>query len=173
MRPPISDDPGLVSGDPLAYLFVHDLKPESRGSVRISSPDPGVLPIVDHGFLSDPAGQDAATLAAGIRLARRLATTRAMDGLLEGELLPGSGQGGALAANMRNSVGGYWHPVGTCKMGPAGDAASVVDASGRVHGLTNVYVADASIMPTIPRANTHLPVVALAERIADLLRERS
>jgi Choline dehydrogenase and related flavoproteins len=58
-------------------------------------------------------------------------------------------------------------------MGPAGDAASVVDASGRVHGLTNVYVADASIMPTIPRANTHLPVVALAERIADLLRERS
>ena len=173
MRPPISDDPGLVSGDPLAYLYIHDLKPESRGSVRISSPDPGVLPIVDHGFLSDPAGQDAATLAAGIRLARRLATTRAMDGLLQGELLPASGQGGALAAYMRNSVGGYWHPVGTCKMGPAGDAASVVDASGRVHGLTNVYVADASIMPTIPRANTHLPVVALAERIADLLRERS
>ncbi len=69
-------------------------------------------------------------------------------------------------------MGGYWHPVGTCKMGPASDADAVVDASGRLHGFANVYVADASIMPTIPRANTHLAVIAIAERIADLLRER-
>ena len=69
-------------------------------------------------------------------------------------------------------MGGYWHPVGTCKMGPESDAGAVVDASGRLHGSANVYVADASIMPTIPRANTHLPVIAIAERIADLLRER-
>jgi choline dehydrogenase-like flavoprotein len=57
-------------------------------------------------------------------------------------------------------------------MGPASDAQAVVDASGRLHGFANVHVADASIMPSIPRANTHLPVIAVAERIADLLRGR-
>ena len=173
VRRSISDDPGHVPGDPLAHLYVHAMKPESRGSVRIGSQDPGVLPLVDHGFLSDRAGQDVATLAAGIRLARRLATARAMDGLLQGELAPGPDlDEDELAEYVGRSVGGYWHPVGTCKMGPASDAEAVVDASGRLHGSANVYVADASIMPTIPRANTHLPVIAIAERIADLLRER-
>ena len=172
LRRSISNDTGLGPEDPLAYLYVHDLKPESRGSVQIVSQDPGILPIVDHGFLSDAAGQDVATLAAGIRLARRLATARSMKGLLQRELVPGSASGDdELAEYVRGSVGGYWHPVGTCKMGPASDAEAVVDARGRLHGFANVYVADASIMPTIPRANTQLPVIAIAERIADLLRE--
>ncbi len=57
-------------------------------------------------------------------------------------------------------------------MGPAGDAGAVVDPTGRLHGSANVYVVDASIMPTIPASNTHLPVIAVAERIAELLRER-
>jgi choline dehydrogenase len=172
VRPPISDDP-RPPGDPLAHLYVHVMKPESRGSVRIDSRDPGTLPIVDHGFLSDPAGHDAAALVDGIGLARRLATTSVMDELLQDELAPGALDEDALASHMAGSVVGYWHPVGTCKMGPESDAGSVVDASGRLHPSTNVYVADASIMPTIPRANTHLPVIAIAERIADLLRARS
>jgi choline dehydrogenase len=173
VRESFSDDPRLAAGGQLAHLFVHVLKPESRGSVRIGSQDPGALPIVDHSFLSDAAGQDAATLAAGIGLARRLADASAMKGLLEGELVPGPERGGGeLAEYVQRSVGGYWHPVGTCRMGPASNAQAVVDASGRLHGFANVYVADASIMPSIPRANTHLPVIAIAERIADLLRER-
>jgi choline dehydrogenase len=56
-------------------------------------------------------------------------------------------------------------------MGPAGDPEAVVDATGRVRGFANLYVVDASIMPTIPRANTHLAVIAVAERIADSLRD--
>jgi choline dehydrogenase len=173
LRESLSTDPRLLPGEPLAHLFVHGMKPASRGGVRIGSPDPTALPIVDHGFLSDESGRDAATLASGIRLARRLGATPAMDGLLEGEVAPGADAGDdELSQYMRTTVGGYWHPVGTCKMGPANDPEAVVDASGRLHGFGNVYVADASIMPTIPRANTHLPVIAIAERIAELLEAR-
>jgi choline dehydrogenase-like flavoprotein len=67
------------------------------------------------------------------------------------------------------SVRGYYHPVGTCRMGHPEDTNAVVDGSGRVHGLANLVVADASIMPTIPRANTNVSVLALAEAIADSL----
>lgn len=173
MRESFSEDPRIAREGQLAHLFVHALKPESRGSVRIGSRDPGSLPIVDHGFLSDTAGQDVRTLAAGLGLARRLANAHAMNGLLEGELVPGPEcVDDDLAEYVRGSVGGYWHPVGTCKMGPARDADAVVGANGRLRGFANVYVADASIIPSIPRANTHLPVVAIAERIADVLRAR-
>jgi choline dehydrogenase len=172
MRPPLSDDPGQVPQDPLAHLYIHALKPASRGSVRIGSSDPGVLPIVDHGFLSDLGGHDAAILVDGIGLARRLANAQAMEGLLSAELAPGQAAGAdEIAEYVHRSVGGYWHPVGTCKMGPASDVDAVVDATGRLRGSENVYVADASIMPTIPRANTHLLVLAIAERIAASLRE--
>ena len=141
--------------------------------MRIGFARSAVLPIVDHGFLSDDEGRDVTTLASGIRLARRLAAAPAMEGLLRDERAPGPGiPDGGLEGYMRGSVGGYWHPVGTCRMGPAGDAGAVVDPTGRLHGSENVYVADASIMPTIPASNTHLPAIAVAERIAELLRER-
>jgi choline dehydrogenase len=170
VRASISGDPPRPTGDPLAHLYVHVMKPRSQGTVRIDSTDPAVVPVVDHGFLSDAAGHDAAALADGIRLARRLATASVMDDLLEDELSPGSLDAEGLTTFVRESAVGYWHPVGTCAMGPEGDEGSVVDGRGRLHGFTNVYVADASIMPTIPRANTNLPVVAVAERIAELLR---
>ena len=64
---------------------------------------------------------------------------------------------------------GNHHPVGTCSMGPASDPAAVVDASLRVHGVDNLYVVDASIFPSIPRANVHLTVLGVAERAAALL----
>jgi choline dehydrogenase-like flavoprotein len=171
VRESFSTDPRLASGKLLAHLFVHAMKPASRGSVRIGSRDPNDLPIVEHGFLSDEAGRDAATLAFGTRLARRLGTARVMDGLLEGEVAPGpDANDDVLSEYMHTTVGGYWHPVGTCKMGPASDPQGVVDASGRLHGFANIYVADASIMPTIPSANTHLPVIAIAEKIAEGLQ---
>ncbi|OSP38834.1 hypothetical protein B7767_34970, partial [Streptomyces sp. 13-12-16] len=71
---------------------------------------------------------------------------------------------------IRARTGTYWHPVGTCAMGPADDPYAVVDGTGRVHGLSNLRVADASVLPTVPAANTQLPVLALAELLADAIR---
>jgi choline dehydrogenase len=67
----------------------------------------------------------------------------------------------------------YYHPVGTCAMGPSSDPTAVVDACGKVHGLANAYVADCSIMPVIPRANTNLPAVVVGMRVAQWLLEQA
>ena len=67
----------------------------------------------------------------------------------------------------------YYHPVGTCAMGPATDALAVTDARGKVHGLENVFVADCSIIPVIPRANTNIPAVVIGERIAGWLLDQA
>jgi choline dehydrogenase len=75
-----------------------------------------------------------------------------------------------LATAVRAGCEIYHHPVGTCRMGPAGDPDAVVDARGAVHGLDGVSVVDASIMPVIPAANTNVPTIMLAERCADLMR---
>ncbi|HEU5431824.1 MAG TPA: GMC family oxidoreductase, partial [Thermomicrobiales bacterium] len=67
----------------------------------------------------------------------------------------------------------YYHPVGTCAMGPASDPSAVVDAHGQIHGLTGGYVADCSIMPVVPRANTNIPGLVVGERIAGWLSHAS
>ena len=81
---------------------------------------------------------------------------------------------GAVATNgaswMRRTCWTYHHPVGTCSMGPASDPAAVVDDCGRVHGIDGLRVADASVMPDVPSANTHIPTLMVAERMAELLR---
>jgi choline dehydrogenase len=137
-------------------MVVYALKPRSRGRVQLHSPDPHAPPVIDHGFLSDPA--DADVLVDGIALARRL--TQAAGAPLE--LRPGSAADppGYVRANVR----GIFHPVATCALG------TVVDRHGRVLGVDGLVVADASIIPTIPRANTNLSVVAVAERLAESLR---
>ncbi len=76
----------------------------------------------------------------------------------------------ALDAHLRRAVAGVWHPVGTCRMGRADDPQAVTGASGRVHGVPGLRICDASVMPTIPCANTTIPTVMLAERMADLVR---
>lgn len=75
----------------------------------------------------------------------------------------------ALAAWITKGVGTYHHPVGTCAMGHDPDAGAVVDARGAVHGIDDLYVADASIMPSIPTATTNIPTIMVAEHIAELL----
>jgi 5-(hydroxymethyl)furfural/furfural oxidase len=72
----------------------------------------------------------------------------------------------ALAEHIRNNVAGTFHPVGTCRMGRADDPLSVVDPAGRVHGVPGLRVVDASIMPTVPRGNTNIPTIMVAEKIA-------
>lgn len=144
------------------------LTARSRGRVDVVGDDPAALPRVDHGFLTDPDGADLEALADGLALAREICGQEPLRTLLGEELLPGDGgraRQDVVRACQEGVVHAY-HPGGTCKMGPADDPDAVVDSSGRVHGLEGLWVADASVMPVLPRANTHLPTVVVAERIA-------
>jgi choline dehydrogenase len=144
------------------------MTPRSRGALRITSMDSGVPPIIDHRYLSDPEGEDLHVLADGVALAREIAARPALSRLVGKEIAPDSSVAtrDPLETFIRANCLHYYHPVGTCMMGPASDRAAVVDSRGRIHGLDNAYVADASIMPIIPRANTNIPALVVGERIA-------
>ena len=145
---------------------IYVMESDSLGRVRLPSSDPEVLPLIDQPFsaLSD---HDVAVLVEGIELARALASSSPVAPFLAEELEPGPSAD--LEEWVRGNSGGYWHPVGTCRMGPADDPGAVLDARGRVHGIDGLVVADASIFPTIPRANTNLPTIGAAEYIASTL----
>jgi choline dehydrogenase len=145
------------------------MKPSSRGQLRLRSADPLAPPRIRPAHLE--TASDRARMREGLLEARRVARTAPLAGLVAGDELspaPGIGDhdGDALDAALRAKVSTYHHPVGTCAMGPSPDRGAVVDARGRVHGLDSVFVADASIMPDIPAANTNLPAIMIAERIA-------
>jgi choline dehydrogenase len=136
---------------------------DSVGRVSVSSRDPEVLPEIQQPFTS-LSDHDLSVLGEGIDLARRLAGTRALGPFLGEELEPARVDD--VDEWIRANVGGYWHPVGTCRMGPSEDRFAVVDSAGRVHGIDGLFIADASIFPTTPRANTNLPTIGVAEMIA-------
>ena len=152
-------------------LAVACVTPRSRGELKLSSADPNAPPILDHRYLTDAEDEDARILIDGLRLGRELAAERRLAALLGGEKWPGPGIGSSeeIEQFVRANVAHYYHPVGTCAMGPARDRGAVVDARGRVHGLDNCYVADASVMPVIPRANTNIPALIIGLRIASYL----
>jgi choline dehydrogenase len=103
-------------------------------------------------------------MAAGVEAARRLAGTPPLDALIDEPLWAHDGE--RLDDAILAEVAGYQHPVGTCRMGPPDDRDAVVDHDGRVHGIAGVSVIDASIMPTIPTANTNVPTLMLAEHVS-------
>jgi choline dehydrogenase len=150
-------------------MSVCQLRPQSRGSVRIRSADPLIPPAMQPNYLSTPG--DRETLIAGIRLARRLATTGALAPYVKAEYRPGpAAQSDAdLLEFARNTGGTIFHPSGTCKMGDAADPLAVVDRELRVHGLDGLRVVDCSIMPTLTSGNTNVPVIMIAEKAADLI----
>jgi choline dehydrogenase len=152
-------------------LEVACLTPRSRGVLKLTSRNPAAAPLLDHGYLSDPDGEDERVLIDGIHIARELGAAPRLAALLGKEKWPGLRVLSAdqVAEFTRTTVAHYFHPVGTCAMGPAGDRGAVVDARGRVHGLDNCYVADASIMPVVPRANTNIPALVVGLRIASWL----
>jgi choline dehydrogenase len=133
------------------------MTPRSRGSVAIRSADPMARPRIDHAYLSDP--HDLDVLADGVEIMREIA---AQMPLIGAELGPRSG-GAELREAIRRGVVHYYHPVGTCALG------AVVDARGAVYGAEDLYVADCSVMPTIPRANTNVPAAVVGLKIAELL----
>jgi len=164
--PPVPFSNGIAKTDDLhvlpiaertgdgAHLTVALLQPASRGRVRLRSADPAVSPEIDHRLLSDR--RDRQALLDGLQLAHRLAATEALRRLGRPVELPDE-------QRIDTTLGIYFHPVGTCATGP------VVDEDGRVHGFENLYVADASVLATIPRANTHLATLAVAEKVGSLL----
>ncbi|WP_188190450.1 GMC family oxidoreductase [Nonomuraea sp. SYSU D8015] len=152
-------------------LPVACLTPRSRGTLRLTSPDSRSKPVIDHAYLTDPAGADLAALRGGIELCRGMAASPALAPLLGAPLDELSADPQASEAVMRASAAHYWHPVGTCAIGADPAEGAVVDGTGRVHGSDNLWVIDASIMPVIPRATTNLPVVALAEHLVRALTD--
>ncbi len=149
------------------FIAASAMEPRSRGRLVLASRDPKAQPIIDHGYLTDPEGHDLAVLVEGVALVRELAATSPLRDLIGPEAT--SRGGGSTEDLIRRTFVHYFHPVGTCAMGCADDPAAVCDARGRVLGLERVLVADCSLMPVVPRANTNVPAVVVGERIADLL----
>ena len=144
------------------------LTPRSRGRVWLRSSDPDAKPRILTNTLAEP--EDVASLVAGVRLAREIA---AGFGAAAGrEIFPGSGvdTDDDLVADLRRRVELIYHPVGTCRIGV--DDAAVVDPELRVRGVDGLRVADASVMPVIPGANTNAATLMVAERAADMIRGR-
>jgi choline dehydrogenase len=145
------------------------LRPDSRGSVHIRSPDPLTAPAIRFNFLE--TRYDLLALTAGVRLARRFAEQPALAPYVAEELLPGPtvNTDAEFEANIRANANSNLHPVGTCRMGP--DGGCVVDPRLRVHGIGGLRVADASIMPTVPAGNTNAPSIMIGEKAADMILE--
>jgi len=148
---------------------VCQLRPTSRGVVRLKSTDPFAAPSMRPRYLSTDGDRRCAL--AGVRFARRLAATRAVSPFVAAEHYPGSAAqtDDDLLAFARSSGATIFHPSGTCKMGS--DPMAVVDDRLRVQGLGGLRVVDCSIMPTLVSGNTHAPVVMIAEKASDMIRE--
>ena len=143
------------------------LYPESRGSVRLRSAEPGAAPAIDPAYLVDDA--DMKVLLRGIEYSREIAATDPVAKYFKGEAFPGpqAKSEKALRAHIRLAAKTVYHPVGSCKMGV--DELSVVDPTLKVRGLEGLRIADASIMPRIVGGNTNAPSIMIGERAADLI----
>ncbi len=149
---------------------VCNLNPTSRGSVHIRSPRAEEPPAILANFLSTDA--DRRIAAESLRLTRRIVAQPALAALRPREVKPGAQfQGDDELARLAGDIGTtIFHPVGTCRMGPADDPLAVVDPDLRLRGVAGLRIADASVMPTITSGNTNSPTLMIAERAAALLR---
>jgi choline dehydrogenase len=150
----------------------------SRGRIRLRSADPRHKPAIDPAYLSDMA--DLGPLLRAIAQVREFAAARPMSKICRSELAPGDDlrTETELIDWIRSDITTVYHPVGTCAMGgnsvlTASKLTSVVDTELRVRGVERLRVVDASVMPTVPRGNTNAPVIAIAERAADLISGRA
>jgi choline dehydrogenase len=161
---PLHDFPAITAS-------VCNLRPTSRGTVRLRSAAPGAAPAIAPNYLS--TDEDRRVAADAIRLTRRIMAAAPLAPFAPEEHKPGPAV--ADEADLVRAAGELgttiFHPVGTCGMGPAEDRSAVVDARLRVHGIAGLRVVDASIMPTITSGNTNSPVVMIAEKAAAMIRD--
>jgi choline dehydrogenase len=156
-------------------------KPRSRGRLMLASSDPAAAPVIELNFASEP--EDSRRLEDGLQLAFDLLSSPPLEPFVgdalhwdDGVSVPLRDAGALIASDaarrdyVQRSVGTLYHPVGTARMGPPDDPGAVVDQYGNVRGVEALVVADASVMPEIPRANTNLTCIMIAERISDWLR---
>jgi len=148
--------PGMA---PLLPVSIHLLDHRSRGRVTLASTDPDELPVVDPALLSDR--RDVRAMVDGIGLVARLAAHPRLAEFYGPLVTPESQE--HWEEHVLSTYITYYHGVGTCRIGPAGDPDAVVDETLRVHGLDNVWVADASVLPTVPHANTNLAAILVGE----------
>ena len=157
--------PGVTAG-----AWPH--RPESTGYVEATTTDVFENPIVQPNYMSHP--EDRRLTLAGMRLVRRMLSTPELAPFLEAETLPGphAQSDDELMDHARQTGVTTYHLIGTARMGPASDPSAVVDDRLRVHGVEGLRVVDASIMPSMPSANTYASTLMIAERAADWLRGR-
>jgi choline dehydrogenase len=146
-------------------------RPRSRGHLELRSADPLVAPRIFSQLLADP--EDTRDLIRACEFARQVFATDPVRALVDREVEPGfDTQSVSQWRNWFERVAATnWHPAGTCAMGDS--HSSVVDAHLRVHGIQGLRIADASIMPELPSGNTNAVVIAIAEKAADLIRDRA
>ncbi|MSP83365.1 MAG: choline dehydrogenase [Alphaproteobacteria bacterium] len=166
------------AGGPLhpfsAYtVSVCQLRPESRGTVALRDTDPASDPIIRPNYLATEV--DRRTMVDGMKLIRRIMDQPAIQPYRGEEVLPGPAarSDDDILGFVRDTGSTIFHPSGTCKMGPVGDAHAVVDAQLRVHGVDGLRVADASVMPTVVSGNTNAPTIMIGEKAADMILDRS
>ena len=146
------------------------LRPRSVGSVTLRASDPAAEPIIDPNYHADPFDREMSLRS--IRTVREILAQKEIAKHIKVERLPGpeARTDAEIMAYVRQYACCDYHPTGTCKMGV--DAQAVVDSHLRVHGLEGLRVVDASIMPMLPSGNTNAPTIMIAERAADLIRDR-
>ena len=148
---------------------VEVLRPKSRGQLTLASPDPHAAPLIDPNFLGDE--RDLQLLVKGVQQQMDILLSRPFDAWRGKMMYPVQrDDAAAIAEDIRNRADTQYHPVGTCKMGTAGDALAVVDARLHVRGVLGLRVADASIMPTLTGGNTNAPTIMIGEKAVDMIR---
>jgi choline dehydrogenase len=151
-------------------LIAYQLRPDSRGEIRLKTASPADAPAMIPNYLSAEVDQRA--IVAGLQWCRRVLAQPAMQEFVEAEYLPGRSvqSDDEWLDHARQTGGTVFHPTSTCKMGS--DPMAVVDAELRVHGLSGLRVVDASIMPTVASGNTNAPTIMIAEKAADMVRRK-